>query len=439
MLRGEHHPRREVLEGDLTLLHPPRVGVLRRQLRLYLGVLDDATLGGVHEEHPPWCKTSLPHDLLRVDVEHTDLGGQHHQSVVCHPEASWTKAVAIEDAAGERSVREDHCRRPVPRLHERCVVTVKGPTSGVHGAVVLPCLGDHHQHRVRQGSPAEVKQLQRFVEAHLPFAHEQPAALERQECRMAFVHVEHGRLQAQRLQRAQSADAQHDLLPQAHVRIAAIELVRDVAVLGKRRVLRNVGVQQQQAHASHIQPPHLDVHRAPRRMHLDADLRSRRVARRLHRPVVKIVYGITLRLPPVGAQVLLEISGLIQQTDSHQVQPRVAGRFQVIARQDAQATRIDRERLDQTVLHRKVRHQHRLPARALGLLRHVFVERPTRLAVHRQVHPVRGRLVQRRLRQPAQHRHRIVTARPPQVRVEPAEHCANRVIPRPQQVHAQLA
>ena len=223
------------------------------------------------------------------------------------------------------------------------------------------------------------------------------------------------------------------------MRVAAIELVRDVAVLGNRRILRDVGIQQEQAHAPHIQPPHFDVHRAPRHLHLDANLHSPRVPRRLHRPVVEIVHRVALSLPPVGAQVLLQVARLVQQTDSHQVQPRVAGRFQVIPRQDAQPARIDRERLDQPVLHRKVRHQHRLPAWALGLLRHVFVKRPARLAVHRQVHPVRRRFVQRRLRQPAQHRHRIVAARSPQARVEPAERCANRVIPRPQQVHAQLA
>ena len=43
---------------------------------------------------------------------------------------------------------------------------------------------------------------------------------------MAFVHVEDGRLEAQRLQGAQAADAQHDLLADARVDVAAVELSR---------------------------------------------------------------------------------------------------------------------------------------------------------------------------------------------------------------------
>ena len=35
----------------------------------------------------------------------------------------------------------------------------------VHGGVVLPRLGDHHEHGVGQGAPAEVQQLEHLVEA----------------------------------------------------------------------------------------------------------------------------------------------------------------------------------------------------------------------------------------------------------------------------------
>ena len=48
---------------------------------------------------------------------------------------------------------------------------------------------------------------------------------------------------AQLLERAQAADAEHDLLADALVDIAAIELVGDVAVLAGP-VLRDVGVEQ---------------------------------------------------------------------------------------------------------------------------------------------------------------------------------------------------
>ena len=45
------------------------------------------------------------------------------------------------------------------------MVAVEGPPLAVHGGVVLPRLGDHHQHGVRQGAPAQVQQLEHLVEA----------------------------------------------------------------------------------------------------------------------------------------------------------------------------------------------------------------------------------------------------------------------------------
>ena len=41
---------------------------------------------------------------------------------------------------------------------------VEGTAGGIHLGVVLPRLRDHHQHRVREGSAAEVQQLEHLVE-----------------------------------------------------------------------------------------------------------------------------------------------------------------------------------------------------------------------------------------------------------------------------------
>ena len=89
----------------------------------------------------------------RGDVEHADLAGQHHQAVVGDPVAGRAQAVAVEDGADDRAVGEGHRRRSVPRLHQRRVVPVEGPAGRVHGPVVLPRLGDHHQHGVVDGAP----------------------------------------------------------------------------------------------------------------------------------------------------------------------------------------------------------------------------------------------------------------------------------------------
>ena len=62
-------------------------------------------------------------------------------------------------------------------------------------------------------------------------AHVEPDLLEREEGRVAFVHVEDGGLETHRLQGAHAADAQHDFLADARVDVAAVEGIGDVAIL----------------------------------------------------------------------------------------------------------------------------------------------------------------------------------------------------------------
>ncbi len=156
---------RQLLEADEPGVQPVGVGQLGRQLRLDLVVLDDLAAGGVDEEHAARLQAALADHVLGPEVEHAGLGGQHDQAVGGHPEAPGAQAVAVEHGAGQGAVGERDRGRPVPRLHERGVELVERPPRRVHLGVVLPRLGDHHQHGVGQAAPADVQQLQRLVEA----------------------------------------------------------------------------------------------------------------------------------------------------------------------------------------------------------------------------------------------------------------------------------
>jgi hypothetical protein len=118
----------------------------------------------IRPEHPSGLEAALTHHLVGGDVEHADLAGQHHQSVVSDPVAGRAQAVAVEDGADHRPVGEGHGRRSVPGLHERGVVTVEGPPSRIHGPVVLPRFRDHHQHGVVERPAGHVEQLEHLVE-----------------------------------------------------------------------------------------------------------------------------------------------------------------------------------------------------------------------------------------------------------------------------------
>ena len=73
--------------------------------------------------------------------------------------------------------------------------------------------------------------VQRFFEAQTLLRHQNANSLDGQKRRMPFVHVKDGGAEAQRLERAQAADAQHDLLLDALVIVAAVQLVGDLAML----------------------------------------------------------------------------------------------------------------------------------------------------------------------------------------------------------------
>ena len=63
------------------------------------------------------------------------------------------------------------------------------------------------------------------------FLDQDPRPLQSGKRGMPFIHMADGRLLAQRPKRAQAADAQNDFLLNPRVRVAAIELSGDLAIL----------------------------------------------------------------------------------------------------------------------------------------------------------------------------------------------------------------
>jgi hypothetical protein len=155
----------EVIEVDHAGREPLAVRVQGGELRLDLVVGDDATLPRVDEKHLAGLQTALRDDLGGVDVDHSDLGGHHDQVVIGHPVAAGTQAVAVEDGTDHLAVGERDTGRTVPRLHHRCMEPVEVTPLLGHGLVVLPRLGDHHQHGVVDRITAEVQQLEDLVES----------------------------------------------------------------------------------------------------------------------------------------------------------------------------------------------------------------------------------------------------------------------------------
>ncbi len=163
---GVHHVLavRQLVDVEQPGVQPLVVGVLFGEAGLDLLVVDDAALRGVDQEHPARLQTALGHHFFRLEVEHAGLAGQHHSVVGGLPPAGRAQAVAVQHRADQRAVGEGDAGRAVPRLYQARVELVEGLALGVHLGVVLPRLGHHHQHRVRQAPAAQVQQLKHLVE-----------------------------------------------------------------------------------------------------------------------------------------------------------------------------------------------------------------------------------------------------------------------------------
>ena len=171
--------------------------------------------------------------------------------------------------------------------------------------------------RVRREDVAGARRFQCLFEAEVLVAHQQANLFQRQEGRVAFVHVEHRGSQAHSLQGAHAADSQHDLLADARVDIAAVQRIGDIAIL-RQNILGNVGVQQVQRDAAHAQLPHLDEDVAGGQLDRDLQILAFGIFYREERQRVEIVDRVAFLLPSVGIQKLAEIALLIKQAKADQ-------------------------------------------------------------------------------------------------------------------------
>ncbi len=100
--------------------------------------------------------------------------------------------------------------------------------------------------------------LQRRVAREVPVLDELAQPLELQERRVALVHVEDGRVEPEPAEHAHAADAEHELLPEPVLAVAAVELVGDRA--RPVRVAVDVRVEQVERHTPDLRTPDLHAH-----------------------------------------------------------------------------------------------------------------------------------------------------------------------------------
>jgi hypothetical protein len=149
--------------------------------------------------------------------------------------------------------------------------------------------------------------LECLVERRVLVFDQNAHSLECGEGGVALVQVEDGRPEAERRERADAADAEHELLPDTRLAVAAVEPIGERA--RPCRVLGEVGVEQQQRHRADVEPPHGSLD------HLVADLDRHRRGGPCESELGRRVQRVELALLPLR-DLLAEVALPVEETDA---------------------------------------------------------------------------------------------------------------------------
>ncbi len=166
--------------------------------------------------------------------------------------------------------------------------------------------------------------------------------LELEERRVSLVQVEDRRLEAEAAQHAHAADAEHELLPQPVLAVAAVERVGDVArPVGVALDLR---VEQVERDAADPHAPDAEPHRHELAV-VVGELDDRSHRHELERQAARVVARVALDLPVVLVELLPEVAAAVEEADADERDAELRRRLEVVAGEDAEPAGVDREAL----------------------------------------------------------------------------------------------
>ena len=180
------------------------------------------------------------------------------------------------------------------------------------------------------------------------FLHTVADGLEDGEAAVAFVEVEHAGRDAHRLDGAETADTEQQLLTDAGARVASVEARSEFAVLG--RVALNVGVEQEEIAAADLDLPNFCTDRPAAGPDLHDDGLAVGTDGGLHGELIDVGADVLLLLPSSLVEALQEVALAVEQPDADQRNVEVGGALDVVSGEHAEAARVDRQRLMQAEL-----------------------------------------------------------------------------------------
>ena len=284
-----------------------------------------------------------------------------------------------------------------------------------------------------------------FIEGEVVALHVLTQAFQHEEGGVAFVHVPHGRRDAEGGQHAHAADAQQDFLTHAHVAVGLIEAGGDAAVVVA--VLGHVGIHEVQRHAAHLQLPDAGVEGAGTEGQGDHERVALVVEHGFKGQAGGLILGVLRVLMTALVHGLLKVAVQVEEAHADEGQAFVAGGLQVVAGKDAQTAGIKLQTFMQAVFGGEVgdgpfgRNDGGAVFQRVGdeRLRHVGVEVFTDLLQTGHEGDVGGKVAQAVRRRAFHHGDGIVAAFLPQVGIHALEKRHRFGLPAPPDVVGEVA
>ena len=207
---------------------------------------------------------------------------------------------------------------------------------------------------VRGEEVAGAGDLQRDVERLPGLVHEGGGPFQDREGGVPFVQVTDLGHLAERPEEQPAADAEEDLLAEPELHAAAVELAGDAA--DGRRVRRVVAVEEIERDAADQRLPGAQPHRLAGEPDLEPQDLAAGGPNRRDGEKVRIVVGIERLLAAIGGDHLAEVALLVEEAHADDGDAEVAGRLELVARDVAEAARVDRQRFGEPELHAEVGH-----------------------------------------------------------------------------------
>src|SRR5437870_2466089 len=159
---------------------------------------------------------------------------------------------------------------------------------------------------------------------------------------MTFIEMKDRRLNLQVVQQADAPDSKRHFLYQTRFPIAAVKMPGNQAI--DFFILADIRVEQIKLNPANVCLP--DARANGSAAHRDFNKQRDAIAcpHQFKWEFADVALAISFFLPALRVYALLEIAIAIKQTNRNQRQIQVTSRLQMIARQNAQATRIQRQR-----------------------------------------------------------------------------------------------